>query len=215
MEKLRFSDCTAAMMQDIFGLTQVWGSDLLTQWLDLAATFSVNDVETTVLHLLQDALLKNSDMWNEIELIEYCISPLFVLVNFNTPYFKIFSERRISTVIDEYELYGEPDACIATGTYYPKIPFFCFNEYKRLEEVRGDTLGQLLAAMLAAQTENQRPHPVYGMYVIDQAWYFAILHGKTYTVSHSFAADTDTIFDIFKILKALKVMLIEIAQQEA
>lgn len=213
--KIEFSDCTAAMMQDSFGLVQIWDGDLLTRWLDAAPALAVNEVETGVLHLLQDALLKNGDTWNEIELIEYGISPLFVLVNFNTPYFKIFSARRITAVIGDYELYGEPDALIAKGTYAPKVPYFCFNEYKRLEEVRGDTLGQLLAAMLVAQTNNHQTHPIYGMYVIDQAWHFVTLHGTIYTVSHSFAADTEVIFTIFKILKALKVILIEIAKQDA
>ena len=214
-KKLKFSDCTAAMMQDLFGLTQAWESPVLQQWLGLSQEQEIEAADRVSLEKLQATFVKMGDTWNDIELIEYFVAPIFVIIDFNTPYFKIFSERRISAVVGDYELYGEPDACIAKGTYYPKTPFFCFNEYKRLEEARGDTLGQLLAAMLAAQTGNPAPHPIYGVHVIDQAWYFTALQGKTYTVSHSFAADTEHLFDIFKLLKALKAILIEIAQQDA
>ncbi len=202
-------------MQDTFGLTQIWEDAALTQWFEAAQPIGLTEIERAVVEQLRHTFLKNSEMWNEIELIEYFIGPMFALIDFNTAYFKIFSERRMSAVIGEYELYGEPDALIAKGTYSPKAPFFCLNEYKRLEDARGDTLGQLLSALLVAQTETPHPRPIYGIYVIDRSWCFVVLQGKTYVISHSFAADTDAIFDIFKMLKALKVILIEIAKQDA
>jgi len=142
------------------------------------------------------------------------LSPIFALVDFNTPYFKLFAEWRISAIIVEYELYGDPDAFVAQGTYSPKTPFFCFNEYKRLEENRGDTLGQLLAAMLAAQTLNANRYPVYGVYVIDKDWYFTILFKTVYAISLPYCAVKAELLDIFKILKALKVILLDIAKQK-
>lgn len=214
MEKIKFSDCTAEFMQDTFDLTQIWDNATLAQWLDASQPIGLTDFEHVVLEQLRQTFLKNGDTWNEIELVTYLSSPLLVLADFNTPYFRLFAKRHISAIVGEHELYGEPATFIARGTYSPKTPFFCFHECKRFEESQGKTRGQLLAAMLAAQTNNQHPHPIYGMYVIDQAWYFAILQGKIYSVSHSFAADTEAIVDIFKILKALKIILLDIAKSE-
>ena len=213
--KIKFSDCSAECMQNTFGLRQIWESPVIDAWNKLAATMEVESHENVLLNRLKTSIVKNGDTWNEIELIEYFIAPIFTLIDFNTELFKIFSERRISATIGEYELYGEPDAFIATGTYSPKIPYFCFNEYKRLEEHKGDVRGQLLAEMLVAQTENGNMLPVYGVYVVEEFWHFVILHGRDYCISKSFAADDEEIFDIFKILKALKVILIEIARQGA
>ena len=214
--KLKFSDCTAELMQDTFGLTQASEDDRLAQWLAAAQPLALNEVERAVLAQLRKTFLKNSDTWNEIELIEYLIAPLFALIDFHTDYFKMFSERRIAAVVDDYELYGEPDTLIATGTYTPKTPYFCFNEDKRIEDAKGDALGQVLAEMLAAHTLNARNIPIYGVYVVDNVWYFLVLHDNAYCITkgHYAAHETD-LGDIFKLLKALKAILIEIAKQEA
>jgi len=214
MEKLRFSDCTAEFMQDTFGLTQIWECAVLDQWLQLSNDMEIDIVERTILDKLRKTFFEIGDTWNEIELIECLVSPIFALVDFNTPYFKLFAERRISAIVGEYELYGEPDAFIAKGSYTPKTPYFCFNEYKRLEDHKGDIRGQLLAAMLAAQTENGNRTPVYGLYVLDNDWHFMVVQGKAYCLTAGHNAAKHEIFDIFKILKALKVILIEIAKQD-
>jgi len=214
--KIRFSDCTAAMMQDFFGLVQIWTSPLIDQWLQRSSQMTMTEFELTMLHKLKNGLLKQGDTWNEIELIEYFIGPLLMLVDFNTDYFKIFSERRISARIDEYELYGEPDACVATGTYYPKMPFFCFNEYKRIDDAKGDALGQVLAEMLVAHTLNAKDTPIYGIYVVDKVWYFLVLHDKNYCITEGHYAPHETdLCDIFNMLNALKLILIDIAKQDA
>ena len=211
--KLRFSDCTAAMMQDIFGLSQIWTSPLIEQWIQRATDMTITEFEKTALDRLKAGLLKQGDTWNEIELIEYFIGPLLMLVDFNTDYFKIFSERRISARVGEYELYGEPDACVATGTYYPKTPFFCFNEYKRMEDSKGDALGQVLAEMLAAHTLNAEGTPIYGVYVVDKVWYFVVLHDKQYCITEGHYAPHDTdLRGIWNMLNALKLILLDIAK---
>ena len=69
--------------------------------------------------------------------------------------------------------------------------------------------------MLAARELNPGKHPIYGMYVIAEKWHFMILQESEYAISKGFLADDEEIFEIVKILKALKVMLIEIAKQNA
>lgn len=210
----QFSDWNKEELEETFGLHRLETHVLLEQWFHSAQTFVIDEVDSSVLNRLRKALLNNADAWNEIELIEYCIGPLFVLVDFNTPYFKIFSERPLSVIVGEYELYGAPDAMIAKGHYSPKIPYFCFHEYKKENEPKGDPAAQALAAMLAAREINRRAHPIYGLYVVGKLWHFIVLQGDEYVISKGFLADDEEIFDIFKILKALKARLLEIAKQE-
>jgi len=74
----------------------------------------------------------------------------------------------------EIELSGEPDGIVATGYWEPKIPLFAFSEYKRLIDPNGDPAGQCLAAMLVGQALSEEPHPLYGCYVIGNAWRFLV-----------------------------------------
>ncbi len=73
---------------------------------------------------------------------------------------------------------------------------------------------QALGEMLAARELNPRAHPIYGVGVIGKLWHFLVLQGQEYCVSKSFATDDEEIFEVVKILKALKVLLIEIAKQD-
>ena len=68
--------------------------------------------------------------------------------------------------------------------------------------------------MLVAREAAQRRHAVHGVYVVGEYWHFMALQQDDYCISKSFAADDEEIFDIFKILKALKAILIEIARQD-
>ena len=52
------------------------------------------------------------------------------------------------------------------------------------------------------------------LYNDGEYWHFMALQQDDYCISKSFAADDEEIFDIFKILKALKAILIEIARQD-
>ena len=62
--------------------------------------------------------------------------------------------------------------------------------------------------MLAGQAQNPDPSlPIYGCYVIGQNWYFLVLDGKNYTIASPFAATNKEVFDIFKALKALKIII--------
>ena len=213
--KRPFSDWNKEELEETFGLNRMETVAPLEQWFQAAQTMTIEEMDAIVLNRLYKALLNNVDAWNEIELIEYCIGPLFVWVDFNTPHFKIFSERALAGIVGDYELSGEPDAMIATGRYSPKIPYFCFHEYKKENEPKGDPAAQALAAMLVAQELNRRDHPIYGLYVVGKLWQFIVLQGQEYAISRGFLADGEEIFTIFKILKALKAMLIEIAKQDA
>ena len=165
---------------------------------------------------LQQLLIENAIAWNERELAQNFIGPLFSLVKFSEYYrFNLFVERKIGAVMsgvsEEVELSGEPDSMVATGYWTPEVPMFAFSEYKRLLDPNGDPAGQTLAAMLVGQHLNNAPTPIYGCYVIGNAWRFLVLDGKEYTISEDYSAVKDELFDVFWILKALKQIIVQLA----
>ena len=132
------------------------------------------------------------------------------MVNFSGENQKFFAERPLSATIDKIELNGKVDGLIASGRRVPKQPYFCLHEYKKEEDPDGDPAGQALAAMLVAQELNHHEQPVYGGYVKGSIWYFMALQGLEYSISYSYVATREDIFDIFQALKALKAMIEQI-----
>ena len=208
MQKSNFSEWTLYKLEKTFFLIQVAQHAIWDEWWTLAQSQSIDEFETEYLTRLQTILVYRVDDWNEAELAEQFIGPLLNLVNFNTQQFAIFAERELTGCIGDYELSGKPDAIIAKGRRVPEIPYFCFHEYKREFEPKGDPLGQTLVAMLIAQELNEHNIPVYGLCVAGDKWRFLILREQDYYISHSFTADSDNIFIIFKLLKALKQIII-------
>ena len=171
-----------------------------------------------MLERFKELLFLNREAWNEQELSLHFIGPVFALARFTEPYrFNLFAERRIQAVITglehEIELSGEPDGIIATGYREPKIPLFAFSEYKRQLDPEGDPAGQTLAAMLVGQALNGNQQPLYGAYVVGSDWRFMLLETTHYTISRDYSALSNEIFDILRILKALKMIILELTAE--
>jgi len=207
----RFSDWDMEELEETFGLEEVYGHQQLSNWVAQSSAIELDAFELRFIKHIQEKAIYNVESWNEVELGEYCIGPILTLVDFSTKKFNIFSERGFKAVVGEYELSGEPDAIIAKGRRSPKLPYFCFHEYKKANEPRGDPAAQALAAMVAAQELNGHKFPVYGMYVVGKYWHFMFLKDKEYGITKAYQIIIDDIFDIVKILKALKNMIIEIS----
>jgi hypothetical protein len=208
MEKTTFQYWTRAKIEKIFGIEQVSKQHDLVNWLEQAHFCSINEIENYNLEFLKESINELGDLWNEAELREYFIGPLLAFVNFNTKQFHSFCERSISGTIGDYEISGKPDALVAKGRWEPEIPYFCLHEYKKETDPDGDAIGQVLIAMLVAQTLNTTSEPIYGICVKGKTWYFIVLQDKQYCISKSFSADDEEIFDIYKILKALKDIIL-------
>ncbi|MEZ4861106.1 MAG: hypothetical protein R3C14_07365 [Caldilineaceae bacterium] len=213
MQTYSFRQCTLTQLDHWFGLRYSFSNTVLDQWLQTKV--ALTEIETTLIQRLQTLLLENVDGWNEQELSLHFIGPLFSLVHFTVPYrFNLFSERRISAIVtglqSEIELSGEPDGLIATGYREPELPLFAFSEYKRQRDPNGDPAGQVLAAMLVGQALDSQPKPLYGCYVVGYDWRFVVLEGKHYTISQDYSAIRRDIFDIYRILKALKQIVMEL-----
>jgi len=207
MQTITFKDWTLNRLDKALGLKQIWQSDLLDNWLSYPC--EINDVEKNSLLKLQKNIARGGQCWNEVELENKFISPLFVLADIDDEHIGYFLERPLSAQIGDYQLSGIVDGMIATGFREPDLPFFCMHEYKRSIENQGMPDAQVLAAMLAAREINQNHNPIYGLYVVGLIWHFLVLENNDYCISRTYSADSDDIFVLFKMLKNLK-QLIEI-----
>ena len=215
MESYTFRKCTLNKLEEWFGVRRTFSSSVLDGW--LGAEDECSNFERATLDYLQQRLIIYVEIWNEHELALNFIGPLLGLVDLSELYqFNLFSQRRIEAVLTgiekEIELSGDPDGMVATGYWEPKTPLFAFTEYKRLLDPNGDPAGQTLAAMLVAQHLNEQPKPLYGCYVVGQSWRFMVLEGKEYIISRDYSALSDEIYDIFRVLKALKQIVIELTR---
>ena len=204
--RLYMNDMTQQKMYKIFGLRKVSKIKELEDWLSNLP--NINEKEKIVIDVYQERLIEEIDSWNEQELSLGFIGPILNLVKFKIPYkITLFAQRPIFATIGQYELYGKPDGLLASGFQEPEIPYFSFQEYKKDVNSSGDPIGQNLAAMLVGQAQNEDNDIIYGCYVVGRLWYFMILKGNEYTVSKAYTADDEEIFDIVKILKALRDIL--------
>lgn len=62
--------------------------------------------------------------------------------------------------------------------------------------------------MLAAQEINEHKIPIYGAYVRGRVWFFMVLKGRVYSISDAYVATRDDAFDVFRILRNLKQILL-------
>ncbi|MEM7538124.1 MAG: hypothetical protein AAF639_38505 [Chloroflexota bacterium] len=66
--------------------------------------------------------------------------------------------------------------------------------------------------MLVAQEINKHEYPVYGCYIKGNIWYFMVLQGMEYSFSNGYIATREDVFEIFRMMKALKAIIAEMIQ---
>jgi hypothetical protein len=208
IQEKSLATCTLKYLDKTFGTRQVRTLAALDNW--LSRTADISDLERQILLRFQTFLDFNVHDWNEHELDSHFIGPVFALADFSTRDFNHFSQRELSATVNDILLYGRVDGMVASGWREPELPFFAFQEYKRNLDPNGDPAGQVLAAMLAGQALNNGAFPIYGCYVVGRDWYFLALDNLDYatTKGHN-ALDAEELFDIFRILKALKQIVAE------
>jgi hypothetical protein len=195
-------------MDKAFKMRQIKDIPPLIEWLNTPN--EISDFEREVLVFYQNGLNFNVYSWNEVELTKHFIGPIFSMVKFSSYEFNHFSQREVSGQVDNYFLSGKPDGMVASGRREPEQPYFAFQEYKKELDPNGDPVGQALAAMLVGQAMEDEPKVMYGCYVVGSIWKFIVLDvDKTYSLSNGYEALNDDIFDIFRILKNLKDIVIE------
>ncbi len=206
MKFSEFKDWDLTGLDKAFGLEQIWESELLENWQKMP--IEIGEFEKDHLLMLQESLIRGGKAWNEVELENKFISPLIMTAKIDDRKMGYFLERTLKGNVGDYELSGIVDGIIATGFRDPGIPFFCMHEYKKSVENQGSPDAQALAAMLVAREKNDNKKPIYGLYVVGLVWNFMVLKGNEYCVSKDYNADSEAIFAIFRMLKALKVIIV-------
>lgn len=201
--KSTFREWSLDKIDATFNLREVWELPILNTL--LSYEYQRSEYETQYLTELARKYKLGGEDWNEAELESKIIGPLFVFADIDNRAFAYFVERELSATIGEYDLVGKVDGMVATGFRNPKKPFFCMNEYKRATDPDGDPKGQALIAMLVAQAINDNAKPILGCYIVGRQWCFMALEGKEYAFSTAFTCDNEDIFDIYRILRGLRV----------
>ena len=189
-----------------FGIEPIENMVEFSQWL--------TNSETTILspniEKLRLSLSQNVKTWNEDELKMMFIAPFLLEFDFNhPPNYRVFTQRLMSLKRNTIESSGRVEWMIATGKQRPRKPFFFLQEYKPEKTSGNDPLGQLLIAMVNAQTRNDSVDQlIYGSYIIGRFWFFVLLKGKEYSVSKAYdATQTDDMSDIVVILKRVEAYI--------
>jgi len=196
---------------DTFGLDRKQQCDVLDDWLNSNEDIPA-DIKPDLIRL-QQKLRRNILTWNEQEMMVKFISLLMDKINYDNALFRLFANRTLIGEIDEKAVSGEVDMIIGSGRYGLKMPYFCLSQCKIGEDEDYDPLGELIIAMMTAQSISNQ-ETVYGTYVLDSNWCFLTLKNRAYCISNSYTASREgDIFTIFKILKKLKGIVGELAAE--
>lgn len=190
-----------------FGIEQVKKMPIMDEWLEFEQP--LNQTEEQISEKLRLFLADFADFWNEEDMKAFFILPIIQMVDFYAPKkYRTFMEATMQAELLDVKnnpcvLRGRVEMVVATGKQKPQKPFFFLNEYKPQIKVVSDPKGQLLSAMLVAQTKNNDSFmPIYGLYNIGQNWFFLLLNGKKYTVSAQLDATKQN--DLKKIINMLQ-----------
>lgn len=196
-------------VENIFGIKIDYDNYTLQTW--LAANYEVPEPKHTFLVDLKIKLGKFIDYYNESDISMFFISHVLTAVDFVQEEYRAYTQLSMKAKIKnihgvEVVVGGKVEMAVAKGKQIPETPFFFLNEYKPEKRTgsESDPKGQLLIAMLAAQSKNQDEYPIYGCYVNGRNWHFVVLEGKKYAVSDAYVATQDAIFQIYSILMEAK-----------
>ncbi len=206
MQTATFKNWTLTKLDHAFGIEQILDTDciFMQKWQALSKTMELIDLENQVLLKLQKPLQWGGKGWNEYELENKFISPLFMIAEFDDRIIGYFLERPLEGTVGDYKLSGTVDGMIAKGFRDPDKPFFCMHEYKRSVDNDGNPDAQVLAAMLVVQADENNKKPIYGLYIVGLIWNFMVLNGNEYCISQNYDASNAELYELFKMLKALK-----------
>jgi hypothetical protein len=176
------------------------------------------DVETPVLTPLENELFAKKHKaaqnqlsgWSEEDLkmkfITYILE-LGYLENGNG--FVTLFDKMIYAKVEGVDLKVKSDFMVAKGLLdYFTTPYFHFQEYKPHKKPSGDSMAQLLQALLIAQTKNKKTTPLYGIEIIGDRWTFVVMEGKEYCVSKNYSCiDKEDLLNIIAILRKFRWIL--------
>jgi hypothetical protein len=194
-----------ADLVQMLNLESLQGNDshpLLKNWLNTTTTLTPLEQELFD-SILEDAI-KNIRAWHEEELKMQFIAFVLRLGHLrNNGHYTLYFERTVSATVKGHFLKAKTDFMLAKGILdKPQKPYFHFQEWKPQKNPTGDSMAQLLEAMLIAQELNNNTKPIYGCEVVGKAWVFVVLEGDKYCVSETYDCTQKT--DLLQIVAVLR-----------
>jgi hypothetical protein len=199
-----------SLLTKVFQLEVVKQSDALDTWLN--DTYTLTDIQTQLLSSLYEEVKEDGGYWNEEELKIQFVGLIFRIADVSVRNkIKVFYERSLSSVVNNYELSVVCDCLIATPLPFntPDSPYFFLQEFKKKRGEKKDPEAQMLTAMLIAQSLNNDNKIIYGGYLISHNWHFSILDGRQYSTSRQYdATEQKDLLQIVFILRKLKELIL-------
>jgi hypothetical protein len=207
---------TEAELIKMFNLTRLGGNNaypLMQEWTNTST--ELNAAEQYFFDDITDGIVEKVVGWNEEMLKMNLIAFVIRLGHLKeTKQYKTYYESTIEGTVDDYFLKVRADMMIAKGILEtPEIPYFYFQEYKKVKEPKSDITGQLLEAFLIAQEKNKalnrkQEKPLYGCTVWGREWEFYVMERRTYCVSKPYnCTNQDDLLQIIAILRKFKEIL--------
>ncbi len=208
-KKLSFRKATLSKLMEIVDIEQIINNDKFKEW--FSYEYEIDKSE----ELFLKKLIKDNKIYlqnyNEQTLTTKFIAPVLNKVKFSNKRIKDWYGYKMRCELNNYILNGEPDFVVATGIEEPKTPYFFLQEYKKSINPNGNPEYQVLAAMLAAMTLNNK-NEIKGGFIIGQYWKFIILEklendNYEYFVSKGFdCLDFNDLKQIYINLQAVKFL---------
>lgn len=198
------------ILLDAFQIEKIYDGSLMAEW--VTAKGELTELQAKLLEDVYQSSFRRVSGWNEEEIKMKLISFLFYIADLEEEgKIGLFFERDLTADIDHKRLFVTCDCLVASplGLSSPRIPYFFLQEFKKRKRSQNDPEGQMLAAMLIAQHQNNDGKPVYGAWLTGSFWEFAILLGKTYYSSYSYnSVERQDMLQIVFILRKLKELIL-------
>jgi hypothetical protein len=194
-----------------FNLNRIaeYQTPLLAEWLTVNPPI-FDAVEQTIFDRKLKETQNNIIGWSEEDLkmkfISFIIELGHLVAGKNiVTYF----DKVISATVEGLRLVVKSDFMMAKGLLDVfQTPYFHFQEYKPNKNPTGDSMAQLIEALLIAQVKNKHKIPLYGVEVVGPIWRFVVMEGKDYCLSNPYAAtDREDLIKIIAILRKFRHIL--------
>ena len=161
---------------------------------------------------LQKAHFGYIENWNEAEIRMRLVAPILDLGEvLSENGFVSFFSKRIFTDSLEFPLSQKADFVVGKGIEKGRFiekSYFHFQQYKHTKKPLKDSMAQLLALFLIAQTRNNDGKPLYGCEIKSSVWTFVIMENNSYCVSKGFdSRDKEDLLAIIAILRKFRHIL--------
>jgi hypothetical protein len=215
MEELQKIGFDLSQITKAFHLEVQKHSPELDNW--LTGQYELSPFQSQLLETLYEEVQEDGGYWNEEELKIQFVGTIFRVADVAVRHkLKVFYERPLSAVVNNYDLAVVSDCLIATPLPFntPDTPYFFLQEFKKKRGEKKDPEAQMLIAMLIAQELNRsssvpKNHALYGGYLIGHNWHFATLNDNIYTISRQYDATArEDLMKIVYILRKLKEITI-------